>query len=43
MDGTVVDLGVSERGGPCGRWVDDDGEVVELFDPSVRPEGPEHE
>ena len=43
MDGTVVDLGVSERGGPCGRWVDEDGEVVELFDPSVRPEGPEHE
>ena len=43
MDGTTVDLGVSERGGPCGRWVDDDGEVVEMFDPSVRPEGPEHE
>jgi hypothetical protein len=43
MDGTAVDLGISERGGPCGRWVDEDGEVVELFDPSVRPEGPEHE
>jgi phytanoyl-CoA hydroxylase len=43
MDGSVVDLGISERGGPCGRWVDEDGEVVELFDPSVRPEGPEHE
>jgi phytanoyl-CoA hydroxylase len=43
MDGTAVNLGVSERGGPCGRWVDDDGEVVELFDPSVRPEGAEHE
>jgi phytanoyl-CoA hydroxylase len=43
MDGSVVDLGVSERGGPCGRWVDDNGEVVELFDPAVRPEGPEHE
>jgi hypothetical protein len=43
MDGTVVDLGVSERGGPCGRWVDEDGQVVELFDPAARPEGPEHE
>ncbi|HEU5317188.1 MAG TPA: phytanoyl-CoA dioxygenase family protein [Chloroflexota bacterium] len=43
MDGSVVDLGVSERGGPCGRWVGDDGEMVELFDPSVRPEGPDHE
>lgn len=43
MDGTEVELGISERGGPCGRWVGEDGEVVELFDPSVRPEGPEHE
>jgi len=43
MDGSSVDLGVSERGGPCGRWVDEDGEVVELFDPAARPEGPEHE
>lgn len=43
MDGTVVDLGQSERGGPCGRWVDEDGEVVELFDPQARPEGPESE
>jgi phytanoyl-CoA hydroxylase len=43
MDGSEVELAVSERGGPCGRWVDDDGEVVELFDPSVRPEGPDHE
>ncbi len=43
MDGTMVDLGISERGGPCGRWVDEDGEVVELFDPAARPEGPEHE
>jgi phytanoyl-CoA hydroxylase len=43
MDGTIVELGISERGGPCGRWVDDDGEVVELYDPAARPEGPEHE
>jgi phytanoyl-CoA hydroxylase len=33
MDGTVVDMGISERGGPCGRWVDEDGEVVELMEP----------
>jgi phytanoyl-CoA hydroxylase len=43
MDGSEVEMDVSERGGPCGRWVDDDGEVVELYDPSARPEGPEHE
>lgn len=43
MDGSQVELGISERGGPCGRWVDEDGEVVELFDPAARPEGPEHE
>lgn len=28
MDGSEVDLGISERGGPCGRWVDDNGETV---------------
>ncbi|MBI3971535.1 MAG: phytanoyl-CoA dioxygenase family protein [Chloroflexi bacterium] len=39
MDGSVVDLGISERGGPCGRWVDEDGEVVELFEPAARPAG----
>ena len=38
MDGTRVGLGISERRGPCGRWVDEDGEVVELFDPAA-PEG----
>lgn len=43
MDGTAVELGISERGGPCGRWVGEDGEVVELYDPTARPEGPEHE
>ncbi|MGH2352210.1 MAG: phytanoyl-CoA dioxygenase family protein [Chloroflexota bacterium] len=38
MDGTAVELGISERGGPCGRWVDEDGEtVVELFEPDGRP------
>jgi ectoine hydroxylase-related dioxygenase (phytanoyl-CoA dioxygenase family) len=31
MDGTVVELGVSERGGPCGIWVTEDGKpVVEM-------------
>lgn len=43
MDDSQVALSVSERGGPCGRWVDEDGEVVEIFDPAARPDGPEHE
>jgi len=31
MDGSQVELGVSERGGPCGVWVEEDGEpVVEM-------------
>ncbi len=31
MDGSVVDLGNSERGGPCGVWVEEDGRpVVEM-------------
>lgn len=34
MDGTEVQLGVSERGGPCGVWKDVAGEpVVEIVDP----------
>lgn len=28
MDGTTVELGTSELGGPCGLWVDEDGEPV---------------
>jgi phytanoyl-CoA hydroxylase len=28
MDGSVVELDISERGGPCGIWVDQDGKVV---------------
>src|SRR5690606_14172671 len=31
MDGSVVELGVSEHGGPCGVWVTQDGRpVVEM-------------
>lgn len=31
MDGTEVELGTSERGGPCGTWVEKDGTpVVEM-------------
>jgi hypothetical protein len=31
MDGSVVELGVSEDGGTCGIWVDQDGKpVIEL-------------
>jgi ectoine hydroxylase-related dioxygenase (phytanoyl-CoA dioxygenase family) len=33
MDGSQVDLGISERGGPCGRWVDDNGDIVMEFSP----------
>jgi phytanoyl-CoA hydroxylase len=28
MDGTPIELGVSEGGGACGEWVEDDGEPV---------------
>jgi phytanoyl-CoA hydroxylase len=27
MDGSVVELDISESGGPCGVWVDEDGKV----------------
>jgi phytanoyl-CoA hydroxylase len=34
MDGTEVELGISERGGPCGVWVDRDGRSeVEMVEP----------
>ncbi len=32
MDGTEVELGVSEYGGPCGVWVDRDGEQVAVLE-----------
>ena len=32
MDGTEVDFGVSEQGGPCGVWVDRDGEQVAVLE-----------
>jgi len=28
MDGTIVELGVSQGGGPCGIWVDESGAPV---------------
>ncbi len=41
MDGTEVDLGISERGGPCGMWVDEDGQpVLEMVERAGRPAGP---
>lgn len=44
MDGTVVELGVSEGGGPCGVWVEQNGEhVVEMVQPAQRGAAPEHE
>lgn len=36
MDQTIVELGVSPGGGPCGVWVDKDGQpVVEMRDPNA--------
>ncbi|MDE2855782.1 MAG: phytanoyl-CoA dioxygenase family protein [Chloroflexota bacterium] len=32
MDGSEIDLGVSEHGGPCGVWVDQDGEPVAVLE-----------
>ena len=32
MDGTEVEFGVSERGGPCGVWVDRAGEPVAVLE-----------
>ena len=43
-DGSEVDLGISERGGPCGIWVDNEGEpVVEMVNPANKREAPAHE
>lgn len=44
MDGTEVKLGVSEGGGPCGVWVEQDGKpVVEIVNPEARAPVPDHE
>jgi hypothetical protein len=44
MDGTVVELDVSEGGGPCGIWTTRDGRpVVELREPAAVAAGPMHE
>ena len=32
MDGTEVEIGVSERGGPCGVWVERDGAKVAVLE-----------
>jgi phytanoyl-CoA hydroxylase len=40
MDGTEVELGISERGGPCGIWVDHEGEsVLEMVEVAPRSAG----
>lgn len=37
MDGSEVELGISEHGGPCGVWVERDGEaIVEIRDNNGR-------
>ena len=44
MDGTEVPLGISEGGGPCGVWVEQDGKpTVELVHPETRAPVPDHE
>jgi len=44
MDGTEVDLDVSERGGPCGVWVERDGHsAIEMKEPSLAASTPAHE
>jgi ectoine hydroxylase-related dioxygenase (phytanoyl-CoA dioxygenase family) len=36
MDGTAFELEASEGGGPCGQWVDQDGQsVIEMVEPTV--------
>lgn len=41
MDGSIVEFGQTEEGGPCGVWVDHEGQpVVEMIDPSERVEVP---
>jgi hypothetical protein len=44
MDGTVVELGVSTKGGPCGVWVEKGGQpVVEMTEVVDGQAGPSHE
>ncbi len=44
MDGSEVKLGISEGGGPCGIWVEQDGKpVVEMVDPQTHTPTPDHE
>jgi phytanoyl-CoA hydroxylase len=44
MDGTEVGLEVSERGGQCGVWVEQNGEqVVEMVRPASKIQTPLHE
>jgi hypothetical protein len=44
MDGSVVELDVSEGGGPCGVWAEKNGRpAVELVTPAAPAEAPDHE
>lgn len=43
MDGSQVTLGVSERGGPCGVWTEQDGRPTVAMRAAATPTGPEHE
>lgn len=43
MDGSIVDLGVSQAGGPCGIWVEQGGRpVVEMTDRTAAGAGGSH-
>ena len=44
MDGTEVELAVSDHGGPCGVWEERDGAaVVEMREPALAAAQPAHE
>ena len=44
MNGTEVELGVSEHGGPCGVWAERGGKaVLEMREPETATVGPTHE
>jgi phytanoyl-CoA hydroxylase len=44
MDGSVIELGVSERGGACGVWVEKDGTpVIEMVDADANKQTVLHE
>jgi ectoine hydroxylase-related dioxygenase (phytanoyl-CoA dioxygenase family) len=44
MDGTQVELNISDHGGPCGVWAERDGTpVIEMREPTLASGAPMHE